>query len=284
MFLALGIMGESLSIVAQRRIINIIKKEWEITFKDVNSALLVTLLPLIIIAQVLLLIYFISKFINQDALMNPILQRAIQRYESYLFLDKSLSLTERFQLILVSQFPFYLLLIPVMIAINIATFSIVEEKQTKTLEPLLATPVKTWELLMGKALSGAIPAIISSWLSSLIFIVGATFIIPLEIIRMSINASWLISLFVLVPGVSLMSFLLGVISSSRASDPKNAQNISIVVIIPVLAIMAIQMTGILVFTSLMLLFLSAIVCVLDLLVLRVAVKLFDRESILIKWK
>lgn len=50
-----------------------------------------------------------------------------------------------------------------MIAKNIATFSIVEEKQTKTLEPLLATPVQTWELLIGKALSGAIPAVIMSW-------------------------------------------------------------------------------------------------------------------------
>ncbi len=269
---------------AYQCVINIIKKEWEVTFKSVNGTLLVTLLPLIIIAQVLLWIYLISRFINQEALMNPILQRAMQRYESYLSLDESFSLIERFQLLLVNQFPFYLLLIPIMIAINIATFSIVEEKQTKTLEPLLATPVKTWELLMGKALSGAIPAIIMSWLSGLIFIISATFIIPLEVIKVSVNVAWFISLFVLVPGISLMSFLLGVISSSKASDPKSAQNISIIIIIPVLAIIGIQITGILVFSAEMLLLLSTIVYILDLLILRIAVKLFDRESILVRWK
>lgn len=270
--------------MTRKRILNIIKKEWEMIFKDVNSALLVTLLPLIIIAQVLLLIYLVSRFIDQEALMSPILQRAMQRYESYLFLNKPFSLTEKFQLLLVSQFPFYLLLIPVMIAMNIATFSIVEEKQTKTLEPLLATPVKTWELFMGKALSGAIPAIIMSWFSGLVFIIGATFIMPLEIIKVSINASWFISLIILVPGMSLMSFLLGLISSSRASDPKNAQSISIVIIIPVFAFIAIQITGILIFDIYMLVLLSAVIYILDLLILRIAIRLFDRESILVKWK
>lgn len=94
--------------MTHKRILNVIKKEWEVTFKDVNSALLVTLLPLII-TQALLWIYLISRFINQDTLMSSILQKAIQRYENFLFPDKSFSLIERFQLILISQFPFYLL-------------------------------------------------------------------------------------------------------------------------------------------------------------------------------
>lgn len=275
---------KSILAITHKRILNVMKKEWEATFKDINGVLLVTLLPLIIIVQYLLWIYIISKFINQDALMGPILQKAIQRYENYLFFDESISLIEKFQIILISQFPFYLLLIPVMIAMNITTFSIVEEKQTKTLEPLLATPVQTWELLMGKALSGAIPAIIMSWFSSMIFIIGIAYIVSTEVIKISVNSSWFISLFILVPGTSIMSFFLGVIASSKASDPKNAQTISIVIIIPVLVFIAIQITGFLVFTTSMLLLLSAIIYILDLLILRIAVSLFDRESILVEWK
>ncbi|MDO8690324.1 MAG: ABC transporter ATP-binding protein [Dehalococcoidia bacterium] len=53
--------------------------------------------------------------------------------------------------------------LPTMIAINFATFSIVDEKLSGSLEPLLATPVRTWELLLGKALAGVIPALIITW-------------------------------------------------------------------------------------------------------------------------
>ena len=57
-----------------------------------------------------------------------------------------------FRVLLLSQFKFFLLLIPTMIAVSFATFSIIEEKQSRSLEPLLATPVKTREVLLGKAL------------------------------------------------------------------------------------------------------------------------------------
>jgi len=42
--------------MAHKRVFNVIKKEWEVTFKSVNNTLLVTLLPLIIVGQVLVLI------------------------------------------------------------------------------------------------------------------------------------------------------------------------------------------------------------------------------------
>ncbi len=45
-----------------------------------------------------------------------------------------------------------------------------------------------------------------------------------------------------------------------------------------------QVIGFLVFTTSMLLLISAIIYILDLFILRIAVRLFDRESILVEWK
>ena len=50
----------------------------------------------------------------------------------------------------VQQFLVFFLLMPAYIPLSIATFSIIGEKQARTLEPVLATPIRTVELLAGK--------------------------------------------------------------------------------------------------------------------------------------
>ena len=50
----------------------------------------------------------------------------------------------------VQQFLVFFLLMPAYIPLSIATFSIIGEKQARTLEPVLATPVRTVELLAGQ--------------------------------------------------------------------------------------------------------------------------------------
>jgi hypothetical protein len=58
---------------------------------------------------------------------------------------------------LFQQFLVLLVLSPVAAAMSIAAYSVIGEKQARTLEPLLATPLTTFELLLAKTL-GALPA------------------------------------------------------------------------------------------------------------------------------
>ena len=141
-------------------IINIIKKEWEDTLSNLNTLLFVTLLPLIIIGQGLLIIYLVVRFAGKGVLMSTMFQTAMEKLEAILPSIAELPAMDKLQVLLFSQLHIYLLLIPVMIAITFATFSIIEEKQSGSLEPLLATPVRTDELFMGKALAGSIPALV----------------------------------------------------------------------------------------------------------------------------
>ena len=197
---------------------------------------------------------------------------------------ESLSLIDSFQAFFFALFPFYLLLILIMIAVNFATFSIVEEKQERTLEPLLATPVRTWELLFGKALSAAIPSLLVTWCCSGVFIAGIVWIGSSHLLGFVLNAQWFISLFLLVPLFSFIAFMLGVISSSRANDPNTAQNIAIIAVLTILAILGVQLTGFIVFTITMFLVLAFVLGILNFFVLHIAVRLFQRESIVVKWR
>ena len=275
--------------MAYNRISNIIKKEWETIFRSVNNALFVTVLPLLIIGQFLILLYLVRKYVSDESIRqildNSMFQNAISNLRYIASSDLgSISIAERFQLLLVNQFLLYILLIPTMIAFSFSTFSILEEKQTRTLEPLLATPVRTYELLLGKALAGAIPAIVLSWIYICIFLTTVIRIIPSYLMKLLPISSWLILGLLMVPAISFLSFMLGVVSSSKANDIRNAQNMAMFIILPVLALIAAQVTGILVFAPLSLVLVAFCIGILDIIVLRIATRLFHRESILVKWK
>ena len=97
------------------------------------------------------------------------------------------------------------------------------------------------------------------------------------------NPSWFISLFVLTPVVAVLSFMLGVIASSRAGDARSAQNIVIIIILPILMLIGVQVAGVIWFTPLLTLALALVIGMADVLVLWIAVRLFQRESIVVKW-
>jgi hypothetical protein len=84
--------------------------------------------------------------------------------------------------------------------------------------------------------------------------------------------------------VALLSFLLGIIGSSRAKDTKSAQNMALFIVLPVLLLIAVQITGLVWFTWLLTLALAAAIGLVDFLVLRIAVGLFQREAIVVMWR
>ena len=266
------------------RIQNILKKEWQVMFTEVSNALLITLLPLLIIGQGILYIWLVSEFAGGAMIDNPLFQSALQKLTEVLPALGGLTVEEQLKVLLLSQFNLFLLLIPMMIAVSFATFSIVEEKLSHSLEALLATPVRTWELLLGKALSGALPAIIITWICAGIFLLGVTALGWENLVSLVLTPSWFITLFLLTPAVAILSFLLGVIGSSRARDSKSAQNLIMLIVLPVLALIGIQVTGLVLFTTGLTLILALVIGAVDVLVLRAAIRLFSRESIVVSWR
>jgi len=270
--------------MSRRHIRNILLKEWALLFTDPNSAFIITLLPFLVVGQGILYIWLAFRFGGEAMLTTSVFQTALQKLVEAIPGVTQLPSDEQLLVLLLNQFNLFLLLIPTMIAMSVATFSIVDEKLSGSLEALLATPVKTSELLLGKALAGAIPAIVVTWLSAGVFLLVVSGVGWGHLSGFVVRAGWFLTLFLLTPAVAILSFMLGVTGSSRAKDPRSAQNTALIIILPVLALIGIQITGILWFTPLLILVLALAIGIADFVALRAAVRLFRRESIVVQWR
>jgi ABC-2 type transport system permease protein len=270
--------------MSRRHIRNILRKEWTLLFTDLNSALTVTLLPFLVVGQGILYIWLVFTFGSEAMLTTPVFQTALQKLTEAMPGVTQLPGKEQILVLLLNQFNFFLLLIPTIVAISVATFSIVDEKLSGSLEALLATPVKTWELLLGKALAGAIPALVVTWLSAGVFLLIVSGVGWGDLSGFVVTAGWFLTLFLLTPAVAVLSFMLGVAGSSRAKDARSAQNTVLIIVLPVLALIGIEVTGILWFTPSLILVVALVAGIADFVSLRAAVRLFRRESIVVQWR
>jgi ABC-2 type transport system permease protein len=99
-----------------------------------------------------------------------------------------------------------------------------------------------------------------------------------------IDARWLLAIFVVGPLMALLAVNLSVIISSRVNDPRVAEQLSMVVIVPVLGIFFGQIAGLFVLNSQLVLIIAVILVILDALLIYLSVDLFQRETILTRWK
>lgn len=192
---------------------------------------------------------------------------------------------EAMQSVLASNYLILFLMMPLMVPVTIAAYSIVGEKITRSLEPLLATPVSTAQLLLGKGLAAALPGVVTAWFSYGIFLIFARiFSVSDRVFRIFIDPMWLVAMFVLAPLLTVMAVNVGIIVSSRTSDPRAAEQLGSLVILPLMVLFIGPLVGLIQLNSVTFWIASLIVLVLDAVLLYLGVKLFQRETILTRWK
>lgn len=187
--------------------------------------------------------------------------------------------------IILQQFLTFFLMMPLIIPMSIAAQSIVGEKQSKSLEPLLATPITTTELLFAKAVASVIPAILATWAAFIIFIVAGRFLIDSNRVFLALlNPKWLVAMVVLAPLLSLLSVSIAVIISSRVNDTRAVQQIGGFIVLPIVVLGIAQTTGLILLNAVTFIIGAVVVAAIDAAILRLGVRLFQRERILTKWK
>lgn len=187
--------------------------------------------------------------------------------------------------VILEQFLTMFLMMPLIISLSLASQSIVGEKQTKSLEPLLATPIRTGELLLGKGLTAMLPALLATWLAFLVFVVVGRFLIDSErVFYALLQPKWLVALLVLAPLLSLLSVSIAVALSSRVNDARTVQQIGGLVVLPIVLLGVAQTVGLLLLSATTFVIGSIVLAVIDFLVLRLGIRLFQREKILTQWK
>jgi ABC-2 type transport system permease protein len=259
-----------------RTVATILRREWSETVR--NRLLMATILlpPIFLTVAPLALAGVVG-----DRALPPELKTAVlaQRPEWAGFTE-----TELAGAFAVQQFLAFFLLMPAYIPLSIATFSIIGEKQARTLEPVLATPIRTIELLAGKAIAALVPGIAAGWATYVVFVALASIVYGPNLFGVVTDASWLAGVFILGPAVGLSSVVAGVIVSARVNDPRVAQQIGGIIIVPIIAVTLLQATGTLLVGAAGYVALAAIIFVVSVLGLRLGVALFDREAILTRWR
>lgn len=182
------------------------------------------------------------------------------------------------------QFALLLMLVPVVAATALATHAVIGEKQARALEPLLATPISTVELLVAKSSTPFVFALALTWLAGALYIGGILIVGEPGVWRAILSARTLIMFAILGPLVELATLQVSVIVSSRANDPRSAQQLTSLLILPITVVFIAQLMGSFVLTPTWLLVGCAVLAGLNVLLLFAGVRVFERETILTRWR
>jgi ABC-2 type transport system permease protein len=252
-------------------------KEWAEIKRNKMILLMMALIPVLLVAMILATDYFMLRAsmagqdMDEDEVPIPEQLQHLPQIEAFV-----IQMNE--------QYMFYLLLIPMTLPVYIAAHSIVGEKETRTLEPLLATPISTWELLVGKSIAAAVPPIVLTWISFAVLLVGLWFAATPTILLYTARDVWVVGMLLVSPLLALLSVMLGVIISSRVNDPRAAQQIAGIFVVPLIALSLVVLFGAAFINVSMVIYAAMVTLIVDLVATYFAVKIFQRETILTRWK
>ncbi len=185
---------------------------------------------------------------------------------------------------LFEQFLLLFLLTPITAAMSLAAHAIVGEKQARTLEPLLATPLSTFELLLAKVVGALLPTLVISGAGLALYLAGiALFAHPGVFGAMATARTFLLVVFV-TPVAALVSLQAAIVVSSRVNDARTAQQFGVLIILPLTAVFVAQFAGAMLVTAPVLALVGVGLLVVWGLLAAVSVALFDRETILTRWR
>jgi ABC-type Na+ efflux pump permease subunit len=174
----------------------------------------------------------------------------------------------------------YMLLIAVVIPSTLAAYTIVGEREQGTLEPLLTTPLRQQELVLGKAAAVLIPSVGLAYAVYAIFLlIVALFAHPDISNAVFHDRPTLLTLFLFAPLVAGWAVVVGLAVSVRASEVRVAQQLGMLSSFPVIGVIILLISGVIHPTFVAAIEFAIGLLVVDLLALRLVSRMFDRERL-----
>lgn len=172
------------------------------------------------------------------------------------------------------------LVVPLMVASVIAADAFAGEKERGTLEALLHAPVRERDLFAGKLLAAWLPAVTVGVVGAALYAAVVTVAAWPLVGRAFLPAAvWLPLVLWVGPAVALAGLGATVLVSARVRTFQEAYQIGGVVVIPVVALVIAQATGVMVVGARSLLALGALLWALDAGLLALALRGFTRERL-----
>lgn len=242
------------------------------------------LLPVVLVAVLSLVLPIVIAIVVPAATGHPLgLDPDLVAVSRVAGPHPELSADGRVQTFFFQQFLIVFLLIPITGAMALAAHAVVGEKLARTLEPLLASPATTTELLMAKVLGALIPTAAISAVALIAYLASVGLLAEPGVLRATAGLRSIVLLGVVGPAAALVALQAAVVISSRVNDPRTAQQFGVLIILPLTGLLIAQFTGTLWLSASTLALIGGGLYVVWAVLLLVSVVVFDREAILTRW-
>lgn len=190
--------------LSRRRIRAIVRKELRAYRRNRSITIGMSIIPLIFLVQPLVSVFALSS-------------------------STAVQLGQRHELL-------YMLGIPALVPVMLAAYSVVGERQEGTLEPVLGTPIRREELLLGKALAVLLPGIVVAYLVFGVFLALVALFANPGVSSALIRGSDVLAQVIFTPLLAAWSIWVGIAISTRASDVRVAQQLGVLASLPTIAL------------------------------------------------
>lgn len=174
----------------------------------------------------------------------------------------------------------YMLGIPALVPALVAAYSVVGERQQGTLEPVLATPIRREELLLGKALATLLPSVVVAYAVFALFVAAVEIFAAPGVALALLRPPDLLAQLCFTPLLAGWSIWIAIVISTRSSDVRVAQQLAALASLPSIAMTTFLALNIIQASLGMALVAAAALVGLNGIGWRIASAAFDRERLI----
>lgn len=219
-----------------------------------------------------------NRFIVFTAFVTPVILLAIPVVEALAVPASAPASVVRAQ---VGVAGLLLLIVAVLLPATIAAYSVIGEREQGTLEPLLTTPLRTEELLFGKAIAAIVLSTGLAYTMFIVFVVVARFAATHAVEQAVWTLPRFLAELIFAPLLATFAIWMGLAISARSSDVRVAQQLGTFASLPPIVITTLMSFQVIPYTVTWAVVIGAAFFVVDLLAWRVVAAVFDRERLII---
>jgi ABC-2 type transport system permease protein len=174
----------------------------------------------------------------------------------------------------------YMLAIPVLVPATVAAHAVAAERFQDSLEPVLTTPVGSDEFLIGKALAAFVPSVVIAYAVYAVFLLCAALFAQPAVASAILQVPDILAQLLFTPLLAVWSIWVGIAISTRSSDLRVAQQLSLLGSVPTVLVTSLIAFDVIHATLGLAIGLAATLLVADVLGWRIVSPLFDRERLI----
>ena len=174
----------------------------------------------------------------------------------------------------------YMLGIPVLTPAILTAYAVAGERQQGSLEPVLTTPILREEFLLAKALAALVPSVVIAYGVYAVFLACVVLFAQPDVSAAVLRVPDVVAQLLLTPLLAGWSIWVGIAISTRSSDVRVAQQLSLLADLPVLLVTSLIAFNAIHLTPGLAVGLAAVLLVADTLGWRIVSPMFNRERLI----